>query len=156
VGPVHPLLDAAVVAEIERAASAHRGRPWVSRGFTDLDDRASRPCGVLHGTPFSVFAKLGVAADAREQFTAELDGLRLLSRAARIPTPMPVVSGVVGVAAGTLLLFEALPERPPAERGPRDWRSIGHVLAALHQVRQDEFGLGRVRSTAPARSGAGA
>jgi fructosamine-3-kinase len=141
----HPLLDATVVAAIERAASAHRGRPWASLGFTDSGDRASHPCGVLHGTPFSVFAKLGVAAQAREQFTAELDGLRLLSRAARIDVPVPVDSGLVSVPAGTLLLFEALPERPPEAREPQDWRAIGHVLAAVHRAGHDEFGLRGVR-----------
>jgi hypothetical protein len=56
----HPLLEGAVVAAIERAASAHLGRPWVSRGFTDLSERASHPCGVLDGEPFSVFAMLAV------------------------------------------------------------------------------------------------
>ena len=142
---VHPLLEGAVVAEIEHAASAHLGRPWVSRGFTDLNERASHPCGVLHGEPFSVFAKLGVAVVAREQFTAELDGLRLLSRAARIRTPVPVASGVVSQVTGSLLLFEALPERPPQARGPGDWRSIGQTLAALHDVSNPQFGLGRAR-----------
>ncbi len=144
-GPAHPLLDRAVVAAIEDAASAHLGRPWASRGFTDLSQRASHPCGVLHGIPFSVFAKLGVTAEAREQFTAELDGLRLLSRAARIRTPVPVASGVVSVAAGSLLLSAALPERPPAARERRDWASIGHTLAVLHQARRREFGLGGAR-----------
>jgi hypothetical protein len=67
VGSGHPLLGAAVLAAVERAASSHRGRRWVSQGFTSLDDRASHSCGILHGTPFSVFAKLSAAADAREQ-----------------------------------------------------------------------------------------
>ena len=61
-GSDHPLLGAEVLAAIEHAATAHRGRPWVSQGFTSLDDRASHPCGILHGTPFSVFAKLSPAA----------------------------------------------------------------------------------------------
>jgi fructosamine-3-kinase len=33
VGPGHPLLGAAVLAAVEHAASAHRGRRWVSQGF---------------------------------------------------------------------------------------------------------------------------
>jgi hypothetical protein len=110
--PAHPLLDAAVLAAIEHAASEHHGRRWVVLGFTDLDDRASHPCGILHGTPFSVFAKVGAAgardelgagvqdqfaaglgAGARDQFAAELAGLRLLSRAARVPVPVPGSTG---------------------------------------------------------------
>jgi fructosamine-3-kinase len=143
--PAHPLLDRAVLAATERAASAHLGRPWVSRGFTDLTARASHPSGVLHGEPFSVFAKLGVGPGAREQFTAELDGLRLLSRAAGIRTPVPVAGGVIGRPAGALLLFEALPERPPEARERADWRSIGQLLAALHEARHPRFGLGGAR-----------
>jgi len=136
----HPLRRGEVVAEIERAASAHLGRPWASHGFTDLSGQASHPCGVLHGVPFSVFAKLARSATAREQFTAELGGLRLLSRAARIRTPVPVADGVVGLPAGALLLYEALPERP--SRVAEDWRSIGRLLATAHQARHARFGLG--------------
>ena len=140
-GSDHPLLGAEVLAAIEHAATAHRGRPWVSQGFTSLDDRASHPCGILHGTPFSVFAKLSPAAEAREQFTAELAGLRLLHQAARIAVPFPVASGLAGTPAGALLLYEALPERPSEAREPRDWRAIGRVLAALHQAGHERFGL---------------
>jgi fructosamine-3-kinase len=143
----HPLLGAAVRAQIERAASEYRGRRWVSQGFTSLDDRASHPCGVLRGAPFSVFAKLGAGPDAREQFTAELAGLRLISPA--VPVPVPVAggladteaSGLTDTEAGVLLLYEALPERPPGSRSRAGWRSIGHVLATLHQVRHERFGL---------------
>ncbi len=80
--PGHPLLGATVRARIEHAASAYLGRPWVSQGFTSLDDRASHPCGIFRGVPFSVFAKLGLTAEAPEQFTAELAGLRLITRSA--------------------------------------------------------------------------
>ena len=139
--PAHPLLGAAVRAEIERAAAAHLGRPWVSQGFTSLDDRASHPCGILHGAPFSVFAKLGLAAGAREQFTAERAGLRLIGRAAGVRVPVPVAGGLADSEAGALLLCEALPERPPGIRGRADWRSIGQVLAALHQAGHERFGL---------------
>jgi fructosamine-3-kinase len=141
VGLDHPLLGAAVLAAIERTASAHRGRPWASQGFTSLDDRASHPSGILHGTPFSVFAKLSPAAGAREQFTAELAGLRLLHQAACVAVPVPVASGLAGTPAGALLLYEALPERPPGAREPQDWRAIGQVLATLHQAGHERFGL---------------
>jgi fructosamine-3-kinase len=159
----HPLLGARVRAQIEHAASAHLGRSWVSQGFTSLDDRASHSCGILRGAPFSVFAKLGTGPDAREQFTAELAGLRLISPA--VPVPVPVAGGLAdtevggladtdasGLAdtdasgpgdteTGVLLLSEALPERPPGSRSRTDWRSIGHVLATVHQVRHERFGL---------------
>jgi fructosamine-3-kinase len=130
-----------VLAAIEQAASAHRGRRWASAGFTSLDDRASHPCGILYGTPFSVFAKLGLAAGAAEQFTAELAGLRLLRRAALAPVPVPLASGLAETPTGALLLYEALPERRPEARGRRDWQSIGQVLGALHQTGHERFGL---------------
>ena len=60
---------------------------------------------------------------------------------AQIATPIPVGPGVVEVDRGSLLLFEALSERPPEARQRDDWRSIGHTLAALHQVHEERFGL---------------
>ena len=144
-GLAHPLRDPEIVTSIERAASEHLGRRWVSQGFTDLNDRASHPAGVLHGEPFSVFAKFSRAAIARDQFTAELAGLALLTRLARIPTPVPLASGLIELPHGWLLLFEALPEVLPHARGRSEWRSIGQVLAALHRVTTTEFGLGDQR-----------
>jgi fructosamine-3-kinase len=138
---VHPLLEAQVKTAIESAASGHLGRRWVSTSFTDLNDRASHPCGILHGEPFSVFAKLGLDRSAGERFEAELSGLSLIRGRAEIATPTPIATGVVPVDHRSLLLTEALSERPPQDRTRDDWRSIGHTLAALHQVRGARFGL---------------
>jgi fructosamine-3-kinase len=137
----HPLREPSLVRAIERAASAHLGRPWSVRGFTDLNERASHPCGILHGRPFSVFAKVGAPPDADRQFTAELAGLRLLRREAGVATPVPVADGVVAAGAGALLLLEALPETPAGSRSAEQWRSIGRALAAVHRVRGERFGL---------------
>jgi fructosamine-3-kinase len=136
-----PLLDGAAVQEIERAASAHFGLQWTTDGFTDLRDRASHPSGIFHGQPLSVFAKLSFAVDARGLFAAELGGLEMLRRRAQVATPTPIGPGVVDLEAGSMLLFEAVPERLPHARTPEDWRSIGHTLAALHQVHAEQFGL---------------
>lgn len=136
------LSDPAVRAAVQRAAEAHFGARWAGTGFTDLADRAAHPCGIFHGRPFSVFAKLSTAADAAAQFTAELAGLRLLHDLSGVAAPVPVAGGVLPVPPGRqLLLFEALPERPPGARGPADWRSIGRALAALHSVAGPGFGL---------------
>lgn len=138
----HPLLRPVLVAAIERAASAHRGRTWAATGFTDLNARAAHPAGILHGTPFSVFAKLSQDADAdREQFRAELDGLELITRLADVPTPTLVATGLVSAGTSWLLLSEALPTRTGADRTPEDFRAIGHTMAALHQVTAERFGL---------------
>jgi fructosamine-3-kinase len=138
---VHPLLEAKVKAAVEDAASRHLGRRWLATSFTDLNDRASHPCGILHGEPFSVFAKLGVDLDGREKFAAELSGLVLLRERAEIATPTPIASGIVRVDRGSVLVTEALSERPPKDRTREDWRSIGHALATLHQVHAARFGL---------------
>jgi len=126
---------------IESAASRHLGRGWVSTGFTDLNDRASHPCGLLHGETFSVFAKLALDDPAGERFRAELSGLAFLHEHAHIATPTPIGTGLVPLDHGFLLVTEALSERPPQDRTTDDWRSIGHTLAALHHVHGPRFGL---------------
>ena len=137
----HPLLEPNVKRAIESSASRHLGRRWVCHAFADLNDRASHPCGVLHGEPFSVFAKLDVGANAEEKLRAELSGLTLLRDRARIAIPTSIGTGLLQLDHGCLLLTEALPERPPKERTPEDWRSIGRTLATLHQVHGPGFGL---------------
>ncbi|HYK34167.1 MAG TPA: fructosamine kinase family protein [Streptosporangiaceae bacterium] len=137
----HPLLDPPIVTAIERAASAHRGRQWRAQAFTDRGARAAHPAGILHGTPFSVFAKLSQDIEfGREQFTAELDGLELITRLAAVRTPTPVATGLVSAGTGWLLMFEALPERISEARTPKDFAGIGHTLATLHQVTAERFG----------------
>ncbi|MCG5434855.1 fructosamine kinase family protein [Micromonospora foliorum] len=137
----HPLAQAPVVREIERTASVHLGRAWVASGFTDLNDRASHQCGLLHGDAFSVFAKLDASAEGHVQFGAELHGLNLLRQRAAVVTPAPVAAGVIDSSAGSLLLLEAVPEIPAEARSVNQWRSIGHALASLHQVHEERFGL---------------
>jgi fructosamine-3-kinase len=134
----HPLWRPPVLRAVEREASAHLGRPWNARGFTDLDERASHPCGILHGEPFSVFAKLGTGPDAAAQVAAELRGLTLL-RGLGLTAPVPVGTGAAEVAG--LLLTEALPETPAGSRTADDWRAIGATLATLHDVAGGQFGL---------------
>jgi fructosamine-3-kinase len=137
----HPLLEPGVKNAIEGAASRHLGRRWVVQEFTDLNDRASHPCGVLHGELFSVFAKLDRDDNAEMKFTAELNGLTFLQDRARIAVPTPVGTGLLPLEDGFLLLTEALSERRPRDRTREDWRAIGHTLAALHQVQGEQFGL---------------
>jgi fructosamine-3-kinase len=137
----HPLLESNLKSAIESAASRHLGRRWVSHAFTDLNERASHPCGVLHGEPFSVFAKLDIGDNAEEKLQAELSGLTLLRDRARIAIPTPIGSGLLQLDHGSLLLTEALSERPPWDRTPDNWRAIGHTLATVHRVHGGRFGL---------------
>jgi fructosamine-3-kinase len=144
----HPLLDPEVVHAVRRAAAEHRGRPWTATGFTDLNHRASHPCGVFTGSPFSVFAKLDVSPAGQDQFTAELNGFRLIRSLTDVSTPVPVAAGVVVSSAGSLLLTEALAQRGASagqaadSRTPGDYAAIGRTLAALHQTSGERFGLG--------------
>jgi fructosamine-3-kinase len=143
----HPLLDGVVLRAVERAATEHLGRAWSCVGFTDLNHRASHPCGIFAGRPFSVFAKLDGAAAGQEQFTAELNGFGLIRARTTVATPVPVASGPVVTGAGALLLSEALPERGAVRgqaadfRTPADYAAIGRALAGLHQTRGATFGL---------------
>ena len=141
--PLPPsLLDPAVRTAVRRAAEAHRGTPWTCTGFTDLGDLAAHPCGIFRGHLFPVFAKLSTATDAAARFTAELAGLRLLHDLSGAQVPVPVADRpIAGPLGAHLLLFEALPERPPSARTPEDWRSIGRALATLHAVSGPAFGL---------------
>ena len=124
-----PLLDPAVRAAVRRAAEAHRGTPWTCTGFTDLGDLAAHPCGIFHGQPFPVFAKLSTASDAAAQFAAELAGLRLLRDLAGVAVPVPVADGVSPCRrAPTCCCPRRCPSGRPAP-APGDWRSIGRALA---------------------------
>ena len=109
---IHPLLDPMIIAAVERSATAHRGTHWAANGFSDLGDRAAHPCGILTGVPFSVFAKLTSAADGRQQFTAELAGLGLITRLSSVATPTPIATGIVEIPAS------ATSKRTAAGTGP--------------------------------------
>lgn len=137
----HPLTDPSMLRAVESAASAHLGRAWTATGFTDLNDRASHPCGIFRGDAFSVFVKLDLTVAGSEQFAAELKGLELLRRRAGVATPIPVAAGQVRVDTGSLLLLEAIPEVLPDARSTEQWRSIGRALATVHQVHGQRFGL---------------
>src|SRR3954447_26168457 len=91
---VHPVQRADIVAATERAASAHLGRTWRAEGILDVGDRASHPCAVVRGDGLDVFAKLGSADDAAEQFDAERDGLALVARLGGVLVPAPIGDGV--------------------------------------------------------------
>jgi len=137
----HPLLAAAVKSAIERATAGHLGRRWTAVGFTDLNDRASHACGVFHGDPISVFAKLDTSRSAEQMLRAEVNGLTLLQDRAGVMIPTPIGSGLLPLESGFVLISEALPERPPAQRTPGDWQAIGRTLATVHQVHGERFGL---------------
>ncbi len=119
---------------MEAAVSRHLGARWRSTGFTDLGDRASHACGIFHGEPISVFAKLNAGGET----PAELRGLDLLRRHA---VAVPQTIAAVRLAGGTLLLQEAIPEVPAEQRATEHWQSIGRELAKLHRVHGDHFGL---------------
>lgn len=116
---------------IEQAVSARLGRAWRAAKVTDLNDRASHPCAVVHGRDgFDVFVK----QVGKPEGVAELKGLNLIRRLSGVRTPVPVGDGVVDLDQGCLLLLEALPEVPGKKQ-------IGPALAALHGVHADGFGL---------------
>ena len=94
-----------------------------------------------------MFAKLEGSPAGAERFAAELRGLSLIRSRTDVATPVPVAGGIVAASGGTLLLYEALPERGDLagqaadSRTPGDYAAIGRALAGLHQVRGEAFGL---------------
>jgi protein-ribulosamine 3-kinase len=136
-----------MVRKVEQAASAHLGRQWQHLGFADLKDRASHPCGIFSGEPFSVFVKLYAGPNGLEQVAAEVAGLRFIQDVSDVATPVPVCDGVIATEAGSMLLSEALPERgsgrglPSDSRTASDYADIGRALARLHQVRGGVSGM---------------
>lgn len=136
--PAMRLTAEALRVPLEAAVSRHTGRLWRVRQARDMGDFACHPCAILADGPAAVFAKFSDAANSREQFEIELDGLRRLREGAGVLTPAPV--GIVAVEGGHLLVFEAVRE---IERGPREWRDIGRALARIHAVRGERFGLER-------------
>ena len=126
--------------EIEHEISLHLGRTWGLEHFTDLNDRASHPAGLLHGPGLSVFAKLGRSDHARPQFESELRGLAVLRERGHVRTPMAIAGGLVPTPRGNVLLLEDLGEIPTGKRTPDDWRAIGRSLATLHRVQGERFG----------------
>lgn len=137
----HVLMTPPVLTAIERAASAHRGRPWTCTGFSDLAARSSHPAGVLRGDPISVFAKVLTGADGPIQARTELSGLALIRELSAATTAAVIGGGRVEVGGLTVLVFEALSERPPEDRTSADWEAIGRTLAAIHDVHGASFGL---------------
>ena len=139
----HPVAEAATRQAIEREVSGQRGRTWTVRTLTDLADYASHPCAILAGQQedggtLEIFAKLDTAANAREHFSIELNGLQLLSERSGVRTPKPVGTGILRTEAGVVLLTESF---QAVERGPAQWRDIGRALAMIHSVRGARFGL---------------
>jgi fructosamine-3-kinase len=136
----HPLQNAEIVREVEQLASEHLGRQWRHLGFADRSGRASHPCGIFSGEPFSVFVKLYTGPNGLEQAAAEVAGLRFIHHVADVGTPAPICDGVIAIRAGSMLLSEALPERgtgqglPSDSREASDYADIGRALARLHQV----------------------
>jgi fructosamine-3-kinase len=123
---------------VEEVVSAHLGRAWRASDVRDMADFASRPSVILSGDGYAVFSKFSDASDAREQFEAELDGLRALTALSGVVTPVPI--GIYPLANGHALVLEAVAEVP---RTTRDWRQIGEALARIHTVRGSAFGYSR-------------
>jgi fructosamine-3-kinase len=135
--PKHRLLGPRLCREVEELASVYFGRAWQATRTTDLRDLACHTCVILSDEREAVFVKRSDATYARDQFEREIAGLRLLAERGRVCTP--TVIGIVEGDCGSVgLVLEAVDAMP---RGPRQWRAMGHALAALHRVKGDTFGL---------------
>ncbi|MBX3010984.1 MAG: fructosamine kinase family protein [Caldilineaceae bacterium] len=126
--PGLPWLQESRRVAVEEFVSAHQGRPWRIKTSRDLHDLASHPCALLADDTQTVFIKVCQAANALDQLTVEVAGLRALSTRAGVQTPIPI--GLLPVEGAVLLVLEAV---QAVEHGPHQWRQIGQTLARLHQ-----------------------
>jgi len=140
--PPHPLAAEPLRSLIEGAVSTHIGRRWTIQAVRDMHDFACHPSAILSGEGYSVFAKYSDAADGIKQFEVELAGLRLLRERAGvlIPDPIGIIPAPEGsvLPGGSILVMQTV---PAVERGPRQWREIGQMLARIHRVTGADFGL---------------
>lgn len=137
--PPHPLHNADLRHQIEKAVTMHLGAPWRINAFQDLNDLASHPCALLSDGTYAVFAKLSQAMNAVAQFEAELHGLRLIASLSGVAVPTPI--GIVTAQdanAGAVMLLEGV---QAVERTGVQWRHIGQTLARIHRVKGTRFGL---------------
>jgi fructosamine-3-kinase len=123
---------------VELVVSKHLGRRWTVESARDMSDYACHPAAILSDGSFAVFAKLSEAENGHEHFEAELAGLQLLSKLARVLVPTPI--SLIPLPDWSRLVFEAV---EAVERTPPHWREIGRTLARIHKVRSDQFGLER-------------
>ena len=83
-----------------------------------------------------VFLKMNGRLTAAAMLEAEAKGLKQLSKANVLPTP--VVLGLGQAGGFAFLLLEYIPEGRP---GPNFWEDFGTGLAALHRESNELFGL---------------
>lgn len=132
----HPLLNGRFRRAIEHAVSGYRGEKWEMRDFRDMNDFSSHPSAILSDGSYSVFVKYSSAANGREQFEAELAGLRLLAELAGILIPTPIEN--LAVEGGVIVILEGV---KAIGRTSGEWRQIGQALAQIHQIKGRQFGL---------------
>lgn len=66
-----------------------------------MNHRATYPCGIFTGAPFSVLAKLDTSPEGEDQFAAELSGFSLIRSRTAVATAVPVAGGIVRRRRGT-------------------------------------------------------
>lgn len=133
---VNRLLNDALRIPVEQQVTAYLGRDWRMTNFEDKADFASHPAAILSDGACPVFVKLGEGGLARDQFEKEISGLQLLTELSGVLTP--AIIGDIPVEGGALLVLEAV---KVVERESVHWRQMGQVLARIHSVKGDRFGL---------------
>ena len=121
---------------VEQLVSTYIDRQWIVSNVKDMRDFACHQAAILSDGSYSVFVKFSEASNGSEQFEIELAGLQLLTQRSGVLTPTPI--GILLVEGGSLLVLEAA---QAVDRGPQQWRQIGHTLACIHKVKGDQCGL---------------
>ena len=122
-----------LVAAIETAVSATAGACHIENAVPASGGCIHRSY-ILEGSRQKFFAKINSSSQS-DNFAAEADGLAALASAgARVPAPLCQGS----TAKEAFLILEYLELRAAG-----DYAALGHMLAALHALRQEEYGWRR-------------
>ena len=133
------LNDQALCRPIEQCVSDYLGRPWQTTQVHDKSDRASHPAATLSDGDFTIFVKLGVGAQAADQFEKEVAGLRLLTARAGAPTPTVIATLPIDGSDEMLVVMAAVTEI--IAREPIHFEAMGRTLAQVHLAKGVRFGL---------------
>jgi fructosamine-3-kinase len=134
-GPIK-WLGRSLRAAIEKIVSEYTGCRWRIKSERDLAEFACHPCAIVTDDSFAVFFKYSREIKAKKQFEVELSDLRILSKKAGVLIPQAI--DIVQMENGCLFVMEAL---ETIQRGPKQWRQIGEVLARIHQIKGNNHGF---------------
>jgi protein-ribulosamine 3-kinase len=120
---------------IANAIGAARGEPFRVRRHRAVGGGCINHASVLEGDDRRYFVKLN-DPDRLAMFTAEFAGLEEIRRSGTLRVPTPVCHGIADGRSYLVQEYLDLSGRG----GPASYVALGHGLAAMHRVTQEDYG----------------